>query len=398
MRILVASPFLPHPEATHGGAVYLGAFLEALGAKAEVALVSFVRPSELRWQSRPAPGLALVRGLTLRQNFDLQARQLMAHRAKMAWRWGAEGKPLLAAKFWTPAMVDLLTRTAAEFKPDLALVEFAIMAQYLPHLGDLPTVLTDHEHGQTGSAIAPFGLGRKRDQQLWGRYVREYYGQATLVQALNEDDARRLVELIGREVEIRPPVVPIPALPCAPGASGARAIFLGDFTHKPNPESARFLAHEVWPKVRRRLPAAELVLAGPRADDAIKSLGKLPGVQFVGFVEHLATLFGQMRALVAPMFSGAGSRIKILTALAHGLPVISNELGLRGVDAPRTAARLGRNAEEIAAHVVALLEDPREATRAGEAARAWAIQRLHPAQLAEAQLERFTTLLAAGKR
>lgn len=387
MRILVASPFLPHPEATHGGAVYLGSFLAGLTQHAEVGLVSFLRPSEIRWQSQPTQGLAFSQAITLPQRYDLSRRQMLVHHARMLWRWGAQGKPLVAAKFWTPAMADLLRRVGQRFRPDVVLVEFSIMAQYLDALQDWPTVLTDHEHGQGGStAIAGTNMGRARDRRLWLQYVRAHYPKATLVQALTEPDAERLQQVLGRPVGVRPPVVLLPAVPVDPGSAPARAVFLGDYTHHPNPETATFLARELWPRVRRKSPQAELLLAGPRASGDVKSLGDLPGIRFVGYVQDLRDLFTQARCLVAPAFSGAGSRIKVFTALGYGIPVIANGLGLRGVSAPEGAVRRHEELESLTRSTVELLQHADIAARDGRTARQWALAHLSPSQAAAAQI------------
>lgn len=377
--------------------MYLGTLLEALSTVAEVGLVSFLRPSEARWDAQPCTGLAFHETVLLRQNFDLGTTQRLVHKGRMAWRWGVRRLPLLAAKFYTARMVDALARAREQFRPDVLLFEFAIMAQYLPSTTELPTVLTDHEQGPVPDSPAPLGLGRGRDAQLWRDYVRFFYPRARLLQALNEDDAQRLTSETGREVEVRPPVVRVPEAAVAPERAPPRALFLGDYSHRPNPESATFLAREVWPLVRRHVRDAELVLAGPRSNSEVRKLAEAPGVSFVGFAPDLAALLGSARLLLAPVFSGAGSRIKVLTALAHGLPVVSNALGLRGVRAPALAARGAESAMDLAAHTIALLEEPREAGRAGKLARSWAEVELSPTRLAASQLERFRQLIAEGR-
>jgi len=338
LRILVASPFLPSPGATHGGGVYLGALLTALAREADVGLVSFVRPSELRWRDVPSAGIALSRTIELPSNYDLSPAAKAIHKLHMAWRWGVQGLPLLAAKYRSRAMSEELRRTTAEFQPDAVFVEFGIMAQYLSCFAGVPTVLTDHEHGATPHQAVFFGLGQGRDKRLWDRYIRKHYRLATLVQALNEDDATRLSTQVGKPVEIRTPVVPLPHDTVDPRLARPRALFLGDYTHRPNPETACFLAQQVWPIVRRHMNDAELVLAGPRANAEVKDLAKLPGVSFVGFVPDLKALVGDARLLLAPMFSGSGSRIKVLTALAHGLPVVSNSLRRTGTVSKRSCS------------------------------------------------------------
>ena len=389
MRILVVSPFEPHPGADHGGAVYLGTFLAELAQHVELAVVAYGREP----RSETLPGVA-YHTVPFRRNDQLGAGELLLRRLRLAWSWGPGGLPLLVAKHRSSAFRSLLHRVSVEFRPQLCLVEFAVMAQYLDDLPAERCVLTDHENGL---AVPPkIGLGtwgRQRDQALWGNYVRRYYPRAGVVQALAQTDADRLQTITGRPVSVRPPLVPVPATAVVPAGTDRRLLFLGDYQHHPNPEAARFLAREVMPRVRDKVPDAELWLAGPRANDEVQALEQ-PGVRVLGYVKDLAATLAQVRCLVAPVFSGSGVRIKVLTALAHGLPVVANELGLQGVKAPHSALGRGENADELATACVHFLDSPEAAAAAGAAAREWATANLGAAQLVSQQLALFRTLVS----
>ncbi len=373
----------------------MGAVLQGLVAHAEVGLVSFLRPSELRWGSQPPPGLSLFRTVLARQKRDLTLVGRLRNKARMVFRWGWHGQPLLAAKAFDARMVELLRTVSAEFRPQIVLLEFGVMAQYRDCFGGIPVVLTDHEQGLAlPDRLGPAGVGLARDRRLWRRYVARWYPRMDLLQALNDEDAKALSERVGRPVEVRPPIVPIPAEPVHPEASSRDVLFLGDYSHPPNPEAATFLAREVLPRLRRALPDAGLVLAGPRAGADVRRLAELPGVRLVGYVPDVADAFRGARLLLAPLFSGGGSRIKVLTALAHGLPVVSNALGLRGLTATAPAVSLAESPDGLARAALALLASPDAAMAAGRAARAFAERELSPDTLARRQIERFTKLLA----
>jgi glycosyltransferase involved in cell wall biosynthesis len=387
MRILLVTPDRPSGDGAHGGGVYLGALATALAAHAELGLACLADRS-----TRTAPPAGpwawhselpyLGQG---RHDGD------RAHRMRMLWHWRRD--PLLVAKHWHPQMPRALRAALAAFRPDVALVEMAQMAQYLPHLRSIPTVLTDHEAGQPANASTGLGaLADRRDAVLWQRYVRRRYALATRVQALTVEDAAALEARIGRPVQVRPPACPLPAAAVAPERAGPHALFLGDYRHQPNVEAAQRLVRDVWPLVRRARPEAELLLAGPN-DARLGSLGG-DGVRIVGFVSDLPALLGRVRVLLAPLWSGAGFRVKVATALAHGLPVVTNRLGGRGCDAPEPARTLAETPEGLAAATVALLQAPADAAKAGAAAHAWARGHLAPAAVAARQLDLLRSLLA----
>lgn len=398
MRILVLSPFLPHAEAEHGSGVYLHAFVGALAEQANVALVAYTTPEELATNRRPPTGVRATTLVALPRKSDLRGLERIAAPLRHLRAWTIERMPLVVAKFSTAAMDGALDRTFRRFRPDACLVELGIMARFLPALRAVPTVLTDHEAGDWVRArVGPFGLGSGRDQRLWQRHVERCYGVADLVQALNDPDAATLAARLGRPVEVRAPVVSIPPAAATPGTTPPRCLFLGDYSHHPNPPAATFLAREVLPRVRRVVADAELWLAGPRMTPDVRALADLPGVRNLGFVPDLAALLGSVTCIAAPVFAGSGSRIKVLTALAHGLPVVANRLGLRGVAAPPEAAIAADTPDDLAAAIARLLRSATAATAAGEAARRWAVANLSPTAVARAQVARLELLIRARR-
>lgn len=387
MRILFLTPFLPDPGASHGGGSYVGALCEGLREHAELGLVHLEHgdgraSAEAGWTWRKSAPYTGGPGGGL-------------HRLRMLWRW--RDRPLLAAKYWHRAIPQLLADARRDFAPDVALVEMAQMAQYLPLLQGLPTVFTDHEAGRPANAGTGLGAAAdRRDATLWQRYVCRTYPHADVVQAVTEQDADELQQALGREVLVRPATLPRPAQSCAPGDAPPRALFLGDYRHGPNPEAAHRLVHEVWPRVRRACPNAELHFAGPH-DDAIRKLAENDGVQVRGFVEDLPGLLASSRLVLAPLWSGGGFRVKNATSLLHGLPIVTNELGARGCRAPEPACVVREDADGLADAAIALLDSRDRAREAGAQARRWAVQHYAMETVARLQLERIEALLRRGR-
>ena len=383
MRILFLTPFLPDQGAHHGGGSYIGALAAGLSERAELGLAYLGRqgdgaPDAATWSwSASAPYEGDPTGL--------------GHRLKMLARW--RSLPLLAAKHGSAAMSEVLERARREFCPDIALVEMAQMAQFLPALRGIPTVLTDHEAGQPANAGTGLGAwADRRDAAQWSRYLQRYFPLADRLHAVTEEDAASLRGALGRAVEVRPAALLAPQGACDPGTAPPTALFLGDYRHRPNPEAAHRLANEVWPKVRSRCPEAQLLLAGPHPDP-VQDLGRLEGVEVLGFVKDLTELMGSARLLLGPIWSGGGFRVKNATALLHGLPVVTNALGARGCAAGAPACTIAETPDALAAATCALLEDPARARAAGGAARQWALAQFSPSAVAARQLDALTALV-----
>jgi hypothetical protein len=387
LRILLLSPFLPDTAAPHGGGLYLGSLCEGLAQHAELGLA---------WLRRNEDPAKVAAGPWAWQASVPYAGTggSLAHKARMLWHWGVCGRPLVVAKHWHRGVGALVQRARAEFAPDVAMVELAQMAQYLPLLRDLPTLFTDHEAGAPVRPVTDLGSWADRwDARFWRQHVRRNYPLATQVQALTFEDAGTIRAATGVDVRRRMPLVPVPAVPVRPAEAPPRALFLGDYDHHPNPEAARVLVREVLPLVRAELPEAELWLAGSN-QHRILDLEGAPGVKLVGLVPDLHWLLSQARLMLGPLWSGGGFRMKGIASLAHGLPVVTNRLGAQGVDAPESCRTVVESPAELATATLRWLRDPAAAAAAGAAAHAWASTAVSADAVARQQVELLHELVA----
>jgi glycosyltransferase involved in cell wall biosynthesis len=116
-------------------------------------------------------------------------------------------------------------------------------------------------------------------------------------------------------------------------ATGPVLAFVGNFQHPPNIRATTFFAEEVMPVLRRRYPSAEFLVYGSRMSGSLRELDGNNGVKVVGFVDDLRARLRSATAMVAPLFTGTGQRIKVLEALGAGALVIGTDLSVRGLGA-----------------------------------------------------------------
>jgi glycosyltransferase involved in cell wall biosynthesis len=67
-------------------------------------------------------------------------------------------------------------------------------------------------------------------------------------------------------------------------------------------------------------------------EEDVSWLRQQPGVTVVGDVPSAADELAAARAVVVPIRSGGGTRIKILEAFAHRRPVVSTTIGAEGLE------------------------------------------------------------------
>jgi glycosyltransferase involved in cell wall biosynthesis len=110
-------------------------------------------------------------------------------------------------------------------------------------------------------------------------------------------------------------------------------LFVGSPGHFPNIEAARWLAHELIPEVRKLCPDVCLHITGCRRDEVVGQ-EEIDGVVFEGFVsrERLTELHDISVLFICPVIFGSGVKIKLLEAIAHGLPSVATAESLRGID------------------------------------------------------------------
>ncbi len=108
--------------------------------------------------------------------------------------------------------------------------------------------------------------------------------------------------------------------------------FIGSLDWRPNIEGLDWFLQEVWPSMHVRFPNLKLHIAGRNTPYNIMSLN-MPNVLVHGEVESAIDFLGEHTALVVPLFSGSGMRVKILEGMALGNVVITTSLGLEGIDA-----------------------------------------------------------------
>ena len=108
---------------------------------------------------------------------------------------------------------------------------------------------------------------------------------------------------------------------------------LGAMSWEPNAKATVFLAREILPALRERIPGCRLQVVGRDPSADVRALAALPGVEVTGSVPDVVPYVQRARALAVPLDSGGGTRLKILEAFSAGLPVVSTAVGCEGIDA-----------------------------------------------------------------
>ena len=106
---------------------------------------------------------------------------------------------------------------------------------------------------------------------------------------------------------------------------------LGAMDWKPNLEAVGWLLDEIWPKIQKKIPHAELHLAGKNMPDWLFKK-KYINVFNHKEVQDSSKFISEHDVMLVPLLSAGGIRVKIIEGMAHGKAIISTKIGAEGID------------------------------------------------------------------
>ena len=106
--------------------------------------------------------------------------------------------------------------------------------------------------------------------------------------------------------------------------------FIGGFEHAPNGNAVRYFLADIWPLLRRALPECGLTIVG--ADPPAGLLDGMEGpVRVLGHVPDVGPWFESLRLTIAPLRYGAGTKGKVASSLAAGVPCVATSVAAEGM-------------------------------------------------------------------
>lgn len=311
-----------------------------LGARVHAGVLGikpWTRWSELRW-------MTLSRGPKSLDRLDFgPARQQFRQWMSDDYDVAVYTDPICHAAFGTlvdaPAIVDL------DDVPDLmARREFRVDQQQLGLRRVLPRQTLRSARGRI-------------EIRRWRRFQADLSVHAVWRLVCSDDDRRHLGS---DHVAVVPNVYERTGPPRGrlDVSSPPTILLQGWFDHRPNADAVAYLATELLPRIRQLIPGTGLLVAGPIGAQAAASLSGLEGVRVLGFVPHIEDALEMADLVAVPLRLGGGTRIKILEAFAHRIPVVSTSIGAEGlnVEASRELL-LADDADDFVRACVRALQD-----------------------------------------
>lgn len=335
MRILFLAPRLPHAAVT-GGHVIVRERIRRLAARGhQVGLACFTEGDDLQHAGEFRSSLVELETRPLPKPAMLLSR---------AVRLYTQHVPPYFADFLDRAMMKRVGEMVERGRYDVVIAEFSPMGQYLfrnPYLPAVRKVISCHYSiATTYRKVADVLRFRLRGLRSWlnvkslQRYEVEMFRHVDRILVLTSQDR---FEILHHEPALRISVLPagVDTTQFTPPAEDGREdalLFSGHYENLANLDAVMWFAHEVWPSVSRRHAGLKFLIVGPGAERTLRTLGQRdPNIVVAGRVDDIRDQLRRARVFVCPVRLGAGLRVKILEAMAMGLPIVTTSLGGAGL-------------------------------------------------------------------
>ncbi|TCK08324.1 glycosyltransferase [Marinobacterium mangrovicola] len=159
---------------------------------------------------------------------------------------------------------------------------------------------------------------------------------------------------------MQPPVLPAQQQHLPSFDQRQHFIVIGNFRHAPNWDAVLWLKQTIWPRIRSRLPEAELHIYGAYPPPKATQLhNPTQGFHIKGWAEDVKLVMQQARVNLAPLRFGAGLKGKLVDALACGTPSVTTSVGAEGMGAEQHWPQpVEDDAEQFADMAVELYTQP----------------------------------------
>jgi hypothetical protein len=227
-------------------------------------------------------------------------------------------------------LAGLLLVIDERLRSDIVWCNYVFMSRFLSQVPPRAFKIIDtHDVFSTKSAkVSRFGISG--DIELTSKDESELLDRADLIVAIQPDEATELRALVpskpvvtaGVDFPVTDNPVPIPSEPVVVCVGSRNPLNVKGVTD--------FLSF-AWPLIRRRIPGARVLIAGPVCEALDDWTNTEDGVELLGRRDSLDSVYAQARVVVNPTVAGTGLKIKTLEALAHLRSVVAWPSGVEGI-------------------------------------------------------------------
>ncbi|MBM3254159.1 MAG: glycosyltransferase [Candidatus Omnitrophica bacterium] len=326
--ILILSPFLPFPP-RDGGKLKMYTAIKSLSDEYDIILLSFIEDVEEERFTIPLRIFCREVFTILRKPTSLTKRE-------------NDYFPKIVKAFYSQEFKNKLEETIKKYTIDILQTEYTFMAYYTKDIQDIPRILVEHDTSLFSllhSYEKPLENGVFRKFSEWLKKVRFHryaYEQFDKIIVFTEEEKKKIKRLVpDADVSVIPIGLDLLTynFPKRDNNQPLDLIFIGYMGHYPNVDGVFYFCDRILPLIHSELPEVSLYIIGSSMEDRLLKLKERKNIYLLGEVEDIRLFLAKSKVFIAPLRYGGGLRVKILEAMAMGLPVVATSVASRGIRA-----------------------------------------------------------------
>jgi glycosyltransferase involved in cell wall biosynthesis len=252
-------------------------------------------------------------------------------------------KPFAVYKYYHQGMAAFLEKVSRKNNFDLVYIDHLHLAQYLDCLRIKKGALFTYDEHNISSEVSwsNFRISKGVIEKLayflesvkWEAYEKRYLPLFGKILAISEKDRSELTSkgLDPKKIFFLP--LPVETEPLFTyQEEEKRILFIGLMSWKPNRDGFWWFYKEIFPGVLERFPQVKLTVIGANPSLKVKRVAREDkNLEVLGYVQEIEKFVKKTSVFIVPIRSGGGVKVKILTALSFGLPVVSTRIGAEGI-------------------------------------------------------------------
>lgn len=150
-----------------------------------------------------------------------------------------------------------------------------------------------------------------------------------------------------------------------------RLLFVGGLDWYPNTDAIIFLLDEVCPRLHSLNAKLHIDIVGKNpSTEIIEKANAFNFVELHGYVDDIELMYANAQAFLCPLRDGGGTKLKVLDAMNHGLPVIGTEIAFEGIAVEdEVSGFITETAEQICSVIASIIDNVDFSERVGSKAR-----------------------------
>lgn len=331
---------IPYDKIRHAGGKTFNYYINKLAddQENEITMIAKVLPEEEKYTSTINPIIKSIFVRTPLNKLKKNWTYLKSLNSKLNpnYKYGN----VLTKEIYSQITTQMRILAYNGYKPDVVVLEWTWMLLFID---EVKKVFPKSKFVASEHDVSFLGAKRKIDLAVGFRKKRaiKYYDalkknelacikKCDIVFTHNYKDKKILLEN-GIDEQIVDTIVPYffrQSIKREP--QNGNVIFYGAMNRVENSSAAIWFIKNVMPLLTD-LPILFVILGNNPPEELKKYESNK--VVITGFVDDITPYFEKAMCLVAPLLMGAGIKVKILEALAMGVPVLTNDIGIEGIGA-----------------------------------------------------------------